>query len=38
MSGQFGRAARRPKRPIILPLDLSPHDPSTKLECCCACV
>src|SRR5437879_9068791 len=31
MIGQFGRAATRPRTQIILPLDLSPYDPSMKL-------
>src|SRR4029077_15105311 len=31
MIGQFGRAATKPRTQIILPLDLSPCDPSMKL-------
>src|SRR6266436_5556060 len=31
MIGQFGSAATRPRTQIILPLDLSPYDPSMKL-------
>src|SRR2546428_561745 len=31
MIGQFGRAATRPRTQIILPLDLSPYNPSMKL-------
>src|SRR6266481_4419431 len=32
MIGQVGRPTTRPKTQIILPLDLSPYDPSMKLS------
>src|SRR5215469_1670556 len=36
MISQSGHAIADGKRQIMLPLELSSHDPSTKLECCCA--